>query len=577
MNVKKALALILAILMIGTLLAACGNGDSTTPDPTPLPDTGTTPDTSTTPDDDENENEEVADVHLPGTVEGTGNVWREGQQNEWQTADIQKTTNDVRIPEMIFDKLIEIRFNADGTSEFVPSLATSWTISEDGTVYTFQLRENVLFHNGEVFKADDVLYTIERMMDPTQDIRWVSMFNMVAGAQDKLDGNADHVSGVRVINDYEVEITLNGPFAGFMGNLAFVGTSILNRKGTEDAGDEFGINPALTVGTGAFRYVEWELNDYHRLEAFTDHWRGRPSLDGVLIRVIPELTALLMVYQQGELDHIGEIKPTDAEDFMAIAEFADHVVPFRGVNIAYLHLNQRIEPMNDVRIRRAMQLAVDRQAILDSPLLHGGNGIVHSGIMPAGLMGYNPNLPVIPFDPDEAMRLMAEAGYPDGFEVTFFQLPFGQADYMTYVNELIQAQLREVGITVFINTVDSGSWGAIRGRGDMGPYNATWGAAINDPGYFFNTFFTPGTHVGRSYNIQRTDLLERVEAANFITDHEARMREYQELEILLIQEEAAWIPLYSYNRWALVHPRLVDWVPDWTGGLGFHRDFVVLY
>jgi len=580
MKVRKALALLLAIVMIGSLLAACNNNDGdtgTTTDPgTSTGGAGATTDSgsSTTTD---TGTSSTADVQLPGTAAGVGNVWRIAGVNEWQTADVQRTTNDVVIPDNIFDTLMRLAVKADGTVEFAPGLATSWTMSDDGTVWNFKLREGVKFHNGEIFTADDVKYTIERMMDPEQDIRWVSMFNMIVGAQDKLEGNASEVSGAKIINDYEIEITLNGPFGAFPNNIAFVGTSILNRKATEEAGDEFGINPLLTIGTGPFRYVEWELNDYHRLEAFDDYWEGRPSLDGILVRIIPEETALLMVYEQGELDFINEIKPEDAKDFRGKPGFEDHVRAFTGINIAYLHINQRIEPFNDVRIRLALQRAIDRQAILDSPLLHGGNGVVHHGIMPAGLMGNNPNLPEIPFDQDEARRLMAEAGYPDGFEMDLYQLPFSSADYMTYVNEMVQAHLAQVGIVATIRGVDGAVWGAIRGRGDMGSYNATWGAAQNDPAYFFNTFFTPGTHIGRSYNIQREDLLERVQAANYIADPAERIAEYQALEIALIQEEAAWVPLYSYNRWALVNPRLIDNVPDWTGGLGHLRDFVVVY
>jgi ABC-type transport system substrate-binding protein len=539
---------------------------------------GTTTDITTPADDSSEETTEdtgtgTSDIRLPGTPSyATGNIWRTAQFNEWTTADFHMTTNDSVIPGNIYDTLVRIQANPDGTSEFIPSLATSWTVSDDGMLWTFTLRENVPFHNGEIFKADDVKFTFERMMNPDQHARWPTLLTMIVGAQAMLEGEASEIEGIRIINDYEIEIALTGPFAPFLSNMSFIGLCIYNRKATEEAGDEFGINPALTIGTGPFRYVTWELNDYHLLEAFDDYWGGRPQIDGILFRVIPDANAQMMLYEQGELDAIP-LSTADAEHYLT-TPWADHVRSLRGINIAYLHMNQAIEPFGDIRVRRAVQLALDRQAMLDSPATQGGNGEVNHGIIPRGLLGFNPDLPPIPFDQDEARRLLAEAGYPDGFEMELTQWPHSQADYMTYVNEIVMAQLAEVGIMATVRIMDVGTWGTIRTRGELASYNATWGASFNDPDYFFGTFFAPWTV--RSFNVQRTDLLDRVAAAAFIVDPDERIREYQALEIALIQEEACWVPLYSMNTWNMVHTRLVDWEPGWAGDFGRAADYITV-
>ena len=507
-----------------------------------------------------------------GAGAGSGpNIFRQVTTDEWITADIQQTTNDSVVPSQIYDTLIRLRPEPDGTVSFVPGLATEWSVTDDGLIWTMKLRENVKFHNGEIFKADDVKYTIERMMDPAMAGRWPNMYIMIEGAQEMLDGAASEVSGVVIKSDYEIEFHLTEPAAVFLNNMAFIASAIYNRKATEEAGLEFGINPEKTIGTGAYRYTEWLLNDHHRLEAFDDYWEGRPKIDGIIYTVVPDWKAQQIMYEQGELDSLL-VPPIDAQKYIEDPVWTDQVLSLEGINLAYLHINQRIEPFNDVRIRKALQLAIDRQALLDSPALYYGNGRVIHGIMPKGLMGYNPNLPEIPYDPDEAMRLMAEAGYPDGFEMDLTQMPSANAWYMTANNEIIQAQLAEVGIRATIKTMDSGSWYDVRAAGDLGSYNATWGADFNDPDNFFYTFFSNDGSTSRSYNITRTDLLDRVEAARYITDYDARVKEYQDLEIAIAQEEACWVPLYSYGSYTLVNPRLIKWVNDWAGGLGFVRD-----
>ena len=131
----------------------------------------------------------------------------------------------------------------------------------DGLVYTFHLRDDVTFHNGARFTADDVVYTVERMMNPATAALNTDFFSMIKGAGDMLDGQAEGVEGVKALDDYTVEITLEVPLPLFLANLATPSCSIYNREATEAAGDQFGIDPAVTVGTGPFKITDWVLND----------------------------------------------------------------------------------------------------------------------------------------------------------------------------------------------------------------------------------------------------------------------------------------------------------------------------
>ena len=167
--------------------------------------------------------------------------------DEITTADVQKTTEYYDIPLNIFDRLIESKTVGEGKSELVPGLADSWDISDDGLVYTFHLKKDVKFHNGETFKADDVQYTIERMLNPATGALNSDFWDMLKGGKAMLNGEADSVEGIKIIDDNTIELTLEYAYAPFLANIATPAGSIYNRKACEAAGDQFGIDPALSL------------------------------------------------------------------------------------------------------------------------------------------------------------------------------------------------------------------------------------------------------------------------------------------------------------------------------------------
>ena len=478
-----------------------------------------------------------------------------------QTADVHKTTKDYEIPLNIYDRLVDIEVKEDGSSEIVPSLAESWEISGDALTYTFHLRQGVKFHNGEELTADDVEYSFTRQLSVEGAVN-TDFLAQIKGASQLLEGTADQLEGFETVDDYTFTITLSEPYAGFLACLSTPGCSIYNREATEAAGDQFGLDPSVTVGTGPFRLTDWTINDQLVLTRYEDYWKGPSELPGVVIRIVPDTETQRMMFESGELDVVDlDYLPDAVDDFTT--RYPDQIVSGPRVGTTYFTMNQNIEPFQDVRVRKAVQMAIDRQAILDA--LYGGRGQVENGIYPHGLYGFNSSLPEITYDPEEAKALLAEAGYANGFEMQI-AADSSASDATNQALEIIQAQLGEIGIQAEIQNMDESTWLATRNSGEMGSFMSTWTADYNDPDNFIYTFFgTPENTKLRSLNYSDTEVMERVQKARTIVDADERIAEYQALEEKIVTEDAAWVPMYSRTHSFAVSKRVQGFEVPWNG------------
>ena len=478
-----------------------------------------------------------------------------------QTADVHKTTKDYEIPLNIYDRLVDIEVKEDGSSEIVPSLAESWEISGDALTYTFHLRQGVKFHNGEELTADDVEYSFTRQLSVEGAVN-TDFLAQIKGASQLLEGTTDQLEGFETVDDYTFTITLSEPYAGFLACLSTPGCSIYNREATEAAGDQFGLDPSVTVGTGPFRLTDWTINDQLVLTRYEDYWKGPSELPGVVIRIVPDTETQRMMFESGELDVVDlDYLPDAVDDFTT--RYPDQIVSGPRVGTTYFTMNQNIEPFQDVRVRKAVQMAIDRQAILDA--LYGGRGQVENGIYPHGLYGFNSSLPEITYDPEEAKALLAEAGYANGFEMQI-AADSSASDATNQALEIIQAQLGEIGIQAEIQNMDESTWLATRNSGEMGSFMSTWTADYNDPDNFIYTFFgTPENTKLRSLNYSDTEVMERVQKARTIVDADERIAEYQALEEKIVTEDAAWVPMYSRTHSFAVSKRVQGFEVPWNG------------
>lgn len=478
-----------------------------------------------------------------------------------QTADVQKTSKDYTLPQNIYDRLLEIEVDDAGVSKIVPSLAEDWDISADGLEYTFHLRQDVKFQNGNDFTAEDVVYTFHRLLTVENGVN-TELLDQVKGAAEVIEGSADTLEGVEMVDDYTVKITLKEPFAAFLSCLTAPGLSIYDSEATEAAGDQFGMDPAVTVGTGPFRFAGWTFNDQLVLVKNEDYWKGAPELPGVVIKIIPDTETQTMMFESGELDLLDLDFVTDAADRF-LETYPEQIVQGPRVGITYFTMNFNIEPFQDLKVRQAVQMAIDRQAILDA--LYGGRGQVEHGIYPYGLIGFNEGQTKISYDPEKAKALLAEAGYPDGFTIEL-AADASASDTVTMALEIIKEQLAAVGINAEIKNYDESTWLETRKAGELGSFMSTWTADFNDPENFIYTFFgnEEKTRI-RSINYPDTAVMDRVGAARGIVNEDERLAEYQALEEKLIHEDAAWVPMYSRTHLWAVSSRVQNFKPVWSG------------
>lgn len=541
---KKKISLMLAAaLTAGLALTGCGGSKTS----------DTTDNTAGA------ENESTAEVK--GVDVDTTGYLVAALNADIQTADVQKTSKDYEVPFNIFDRLVDVEVGTDGNSKIVPSLAESWDISDDGLEYTFHLRQGVKFHNGNDFTAEDVAYTFHRMLTVEGGVN-TEFIDQIKGADELLAGETDTLEGVEVVDDYTIKVTLKEPFAGFLASISSPGVSIYDSEATEAAGDQFGMDPAVTVGTGPFEFSSWSFNNQLVLTRNEDYWKGASGLPGVVIKIIPDTETQSMMFESGELDILDLDYAADSVDRFT-ETYPDQIVQGPRVGIVYFTMNFNKEPFQDVRVRKAVQMSIDRQAILDA--LNGGRGQVEQGIFPHGLIGFNPDQEEIKYDPEAAKALLAEAGYADGFDMEI-AADSSASDTMTMALEIVSDQLAEVGIRAEIKNYDESTWLETRKSGELGSFMSTWSADYNDPDNFIYTFFgnEEKTRI-RSINYPDTEVMERVAKARTIVNEDERLAEYKALEEKLIHEDAAWVPMFSRLHLFAVSKRVQGFAPLWSG------------
>lgn len=489
------------------------------------------------------------------------------------TTDPQCTDDYYDIALNVFDRLVEVQANEDGTNSFVPSLADSWEISDDGTVYTFHLHEGVKFSNGSPLTSSDVEYTVIRSLTyPDSQVDDVAEY--VVGADELVEGETDKLEGFQAIDDHNFTITLTTPYAEFLALLSIPAFSILDEDATSAAGSDFGIDPSVTVGTGPFVFKEWTPGERIVLTANQDCWSGAPSCAGVIEQFVADAEAKRLMFENGELDILDlEDLGSDAEYFMRGDAYQGQLSHGNRVGLSFIGLNESIEPLNDVRVRHALQLALDRKALLMG--VYGGRGALENGLYPHGLIGFNPDLPEIPYDPQAAASLLAEAGYPDGFDlqITVDKEVLNFRETAT----LVASMWEKVGVRTTVTMLDKDEFLELRKDGKVACYPGKFSVDYNDPDSIIYIFFG-SVEDSRARSLCYTDeeVIDRVNEACFIADEDERLAEYRDLERKVVQEDCALIPLFSNEHYFAVSDRTKNFKVSWNGWTNTqYRDIVI--
>jgi len=461
-----------------------------------------------------------------------------GQIAEPKSMDPHAVTavNDFRILVNLYDGLV--RF-ADGTLEVEPALAESWEVSEDGTVYTFTLREDVTFHDGTPFNAEAVKFNFDRMLDEEHPYHDTGPFPLAFFFS--------AIQETEVVDDFTVRFHLDAPYAPLLSNLAYPTGLIVSPGAVEQHGADFGRNP---VGTGAFEFVTWEANRQVAVQRNEDWWDGAPPLEGVVFRPITDANARVSEMLAGGIDLMVEVPPDNVSTFAEDEAFT--VYEQAGPHLWFLILNLREEPFSDQRMRQAVNYAIDKESLVENVLQ--GTATVATGPTPAAFAwAYNEELEPYPYDPERARELIEEAGYGDGVEITFYVTEGGSGMLdPVAMGTAIQADLAEVGIDANIETYEWNTYlglvnPGLEGKADMAemawmtndpdtlPFLALRTAAMPEDGGFNSGYYS---------NEEVDRLLEEARAA---TDQEERARLYKEMQEI-VYEDAPWAFVASWKQ-----------------------------
>ncbi|TLP48693.1 ABC transporter substrate-binding protein [Cohaesibacter sp. CAU 1516] len=483
----------------------------------------------------------------PGNSQTPPNVLIVGQIAEPKSLDPAADTavNDFRILMNMYDGLVRYK---DGTLEVEPSLATSWTISDDGKSYTFKLREGVKFHDGSSFDAEAVKFNFDRMLKDDHPYHDTGPF--------PLSFFFSAVEEVTVVDAMTVKFDLNAPYAPFLSNLAYPTGLIISPKAVMDHGKDVGRNPA---GTGAYKFAEWESNAKVVLEKNADYWDGAPALEAVVFRPITDANTRVAEMLAGGLDVMVEVPPDNLTQFRDDARFA--VQEQAGPHLWFLILNAKEGPFATKEIRQAANYAINKTALVEN-ILQGTAEVAAGPTPPAFAWAYDESLSPYPYDPEKAKAMLKEAGY-DGKELTFYVTEGGSGMLdPTAMGTAIQADLEAVGMKVKIETYEWNTFlgkvnPGLEGKADMA--EMAW--MTNDPDTLpflaLRTEAWPdkgGFNSGYYSNPKVDELLEKARQS---TDQAERAKLYKDMQ-QIVYEDAPWVFVANWKQNAVMSAAVKD-------------------
>jgi ABC-type transport system substrate-binding protein/Tol biopolymer transport system component len=461
----------------------------------------------------------------------------------------------------IFSGLVRL----DGDLEVAPDIAREWDVSDDGTVYTFHLRDDVRFQDGRPLTADDFKYSIDRACDPELGSTTASLYlGDIVGVQEALDGEADGVSGVRVIDDYTLEITIDAPKTYFLAKLTYPTSFAVDRESVEEWGDEWEQHPN---GTGPFRLALWVEEERIILVRNDEYYDQMPAIK----RVTFDMTGIgMLMYEEGEVESVG-VGVDNVERFQD-PESAQHeeLVEVPGLDVNYLAFNCAVAPFDEPEVRQAFALAFDRQKLIE--VTFEDTVVEARGVLPPGMPGYDPEFEGLTYDPDRARELLAASSYggaEDLPEITI--LVSGYAGYISDQVEAFISQMDEnLGVEILVEQLEWEDFlPAIEGEHTHQMYALGWNADYADPENFLDLLFhseSEGNHA--RYDNPELDAL--LEEARSEADHEQRMELYRQAERIVI-EDAVWLTLFHDVNYVLIKPYVhgLEYTPLGITGLEY--------
>jgi peptide/nickel transport system substrate-binding protein len=460
-------------------------------------------------------------------------------------------------------------------------LAEECVSNEDTTVWTCSLRQGVKFHDGTDFNADAVVFNYERWRFTDNPYHFENqVFEYYEYMWGGLD-DASVITAVTALDDFTVEFTLSDPLAPFLANLAMDMFAISSPAAIEAAGEDYGRPSVGAVGTGPFKFVSWQEGTEIVIDANQDYWGGAPGVAQVVFRVIPDDSARFLALQAGD---IHGLEQAVVEDLQTAENSDDLYVTTRpALNTGYLAFNYQIEEFKDVRVREAVDLALDKEGLVAN--FYGDYGEVATNFLPPLIWGHNDTLTDRGYNVERAKELLAEAGFPDGLsEVTIAEdivdvegnVLFAAGDkiplrlYYMPVTRFYYPSPEEIGTAMAANLFAAGIEAELYLEGDwptyldsrrngtlVGLYMLGWGGDNGDPDNFLGYFFSGATEPqAREGWYQNAELAAMLQEAAITPDRAARQAMYEQAEQMLNEDVARiWI---AHNNTPLIFSSSIE-------------------
>jgi dipeptide transport system substrate-binding protein len=474
---------------------------------------------------------------------------------------INTTGTSFDVTEQIYDNLVN--FERGGT-KVVPGLAEKWSISKDGTEYTFSLRKGVKWQSSKNFtpsrdfNADDVLFMFERQWKENDPYFKVTSSNHSYFGD---MGMPALLKSVDKVDAYTVRVVLNAPEAPFLANLAMQFAGVQSKEyaiAMLKAGSPEKIDQE-PIGTGPFQLVQSQKDAIIRFKAFAQYWAGKAKIDDLIFSITPDASVRWAKLQKGECHVMPYPNPADLDSMRRDANVVLQEQP--GLNIGYLAYNTTKKPFDDVRVRKAINMAMDKKAIVSAVYL--STGVAATNPIPPGQWSYNKAIKDDAYNPAEAKKLLAAAGYPNGFSTDLWAMPV-QRPYnpnAKRIAELMQADLAKVGVKAEIKSFE---WGEYRKRMQAGEHQMGmlgWTGDNGDPDNFLNTLLGCASAKSNGSNVAKfcyQPFDELVLKAKTVTNPAERTKLYEKAQVIF-KEQAPWFTIAHAVQIAPVRKEVLDY------------------
>ena len=550
----KKFARIIALLLALTLLTACGG--------TSAPATNEAPKTD-------------APAAAAPAAEDTSIILAQTSEVANLNPMIQPRTPDSNVQCLIFGFLVM----PDENLNYVGDLAESWDITNEGTVYTFKLRNDIKWHDGEAFNADDVIFTLTALAHPNYHGGNDGRVMSIVGASEYQAGTADSVSGLKKIDDYTVEITLAQPNAAFMANMytAMLPEHILGEVDPGEWGNhDFNRAP---VGNGKYKFVEWKPGQYITLERNEEYYGTKPTIKNVTVQFGAD-TTLVAALMNGEVDVLYNLPASEIENVEAMPNSS--VYTYEQMTVSYIGLNQLVPALSDRNVREALAHAIDKQTLVDT-CIGEGLAFVCEDVFPSNHWSHSENVTVYEYNPELSKKLLEESGYTMGSNGYYekdgqvlhltFDMASSSADSKAMA-ALLQQFFKAVGVSMEVIEQDFSTLAFTK----LLPGNATEETTAEDFQMYtlgfgveadpeeYNDYFSTSTGAGSwnfiHYSNAKVD--ELFDAQLLMSDPAERTAAFNEIAEL-ISQDIPWIPLFNKAGVTGLSSKVQNYSADFRG------------